>query len=193
MLPNRWPLLLLFLPLLLPAQERSDFQQILQRLDQLERQNRNLADEVHALRAEIAGARPSKPPGETPAAVAESPVNVSRVPIDERTAVLEQRTEDLSQTKVEAARRMPVTLTGMVLFNAFLNGRASGGAQDPLMAALSNTVSGGGASLSQSLIGLRFEGPRILGGGQVRGLLDMDLWGGTSSSLNHLVRMRIAT
>ena len=70
MLPNRWPLLLLLLPLLLPAQERSDFQQILQRLDQLERQNRNLADEVHALRAEIAGARPLNPLGETSAAVA---------------------------------------------------------------------------------------------------------------------------
>jgi hypothetical protein len=193
MLPNRWPLLLLFFSLLLPAQERSDFQQILQRLDQLERQNRNLADEVHALRAEIAGARPLNPPGETPAAVAESPVNVSPVPIDERTAVLEQRTEDLSQTKVEAARRMPVTLTGMVLFNAFLNGRASGAAQDPLVAAPSNTTSVGGASLSQSIIGLRFEGPRILGGGQVRGLLDMDLSGGTASSLNHLLRMRIAT
>src|ERR1700682_1824631 len=93
MLPNRWPLLLLFLPLLLPAQERSDFQQILQRLDQLERENRNLADEVHALRAEIAGARPLNPPGETPTAVADAPVNVSPVPIDERTAVLEQRTD----------------------------------------------------------------------------------------------------
>jgi len=193
MLPNRWPLLLLLLPLLLPAQERSDFQQILQRLDQLERQNRNLADEVHALRAEIAGARPLNPLGETSAAVADAPVNVSPVPIDERAAVLEQRTEELSQTKVEAARRMPVTLTGMVLFNAFLNGRASGGAQDPLVAAPSNTISVGGASLSQSIIGFRFEGPRILGGGQVRGLLDMDLWGGTASSLNHLVRMRIAT
>jgi hypothetical protein len=193
MLPNRWPLLLLFVPLLLPAQERSDFQQILQRLDQLERENRNLADEVHALRAEIAGARPLNPLGETPATVADSPVNVSPVPIDERAAVLEQRTEELSQTKVEAARRMPVTLTGMVLFNAFLNGRASGAAQDPLVAAPSNSISVGGAGLSQSIIGLRFEGPRILGGGQIRGSLDMDLWGGTASSLNHLVRMRIAT
>jgi hypothetical protein len=192
MLPNRCLLIVILAPLLLPAQEPSDFQRILQRLDQLERENRNLAEEMHALRAEIASARPPNL-AETAAAVPAAPVNVSPVPMEERVAVLEQRTEDLSQSKVEAAQRMPVTLTGMVLFNAFLNGRANGGAQDPLMAALSNTVSGGGASLSQSLIGLRFEGPRILGGGQVRGLLDMDLWGGTSSSLNHLVRMRIAT
>ena len=57
MLPKRWPLLVALFPLMLPAQERGDFQQILQRLDQLERENRNLADEVHALRSEIAGAR----------------------------------------------------------------------------------------------------------------------------------------
>jgi hypothetical protein len=88
---------------------------------------------------------------------------------------------------------MPVTLTGMVLFNGFINGRASGGAQNPLAASLSDSVSRGGASLSQSIIGLRFRGPRIPGGGQVRGSLDLDLWGGTSSSLNHLVRMRVAT
>ena len=118
---------------------------------------------------------------------------MSPAPIEERVAVQEQRTEELSQTKVEAAQRLPVTLTGMVLFNAFLNSGANGGAQDPLVAAPSNSVSGGGASLSQSIIGLRFQGPRILGGGQVRGSLDLDLWGGTASSLNHLVRMRVAT
>ena len=162
MLPKRWPLILLLLPLLLPAQERSDFQQILQRLDQLERENRNLADEVHALRAEIAVARPpaaSAVVAEAPSVAAGAPVNVSPVPIEERVSVQEQRTEELSQTKVQAAQRMPVTLTGMVLFNAFLNGSASGGAQDPLVAALSDSVSGGGASLSQSIIGLRFQGP----------------------------------
>jgi hypothetical protein len=81
----------------------------------------------------------------------------------------------------------------MVLFNSFVNGRASGGAQDPLTASLSDSVSRGGASLSQSIIGLRLQGPRVLGGGQVRGSIDLDLWGGTSSSLNHLVRMRVAT
>ena len=46
--------------------------------------------------------------------------------------------------------------------------------------------------MSQSIIGLRFQGPRVLGG-QVRGSLDLDLWGGTASSLNHLVRMRVAS
>jgi hypothetical protein len=203
MFPKRWPLIVALFPLLLPAQERGDFQQILQRLDQLERENRNLADEVHALRAEIAGGRvsPASPaPGPastaaagTPANGPSEPVNVSPVPMEERVAVQEQRTEELSQTKVEAAQRTPITLAGMVLFNSFINGRASGGAQDPLTASLSDSVSRGGASLSQSIVGLRLQGPRILGGGQVHGSIDLDLWGGSASSLNHLVRMRVAS
>ena len=202
MFPKRWPLIVALFPFLLPAQERGDFQQILQRLDQLERENRNLADEVHALRAEIAGARPPAPTpappqvstaAGTPVNTPSGPVNVSPVPMEERVAVLEQRTEELSQTKVEAVQRMPVTLAGMVLFNGFINGRASGGAQNPLVASLSDSVSRGGASLSQSIIGLRLQGPRVPGGGRVRGSIDLDLWGGTSNSLNHLVRMRVAT
>jgi hypothetical protein len=196
MFPKRWPLIVALFPFLLPAQERGDFQQILQRLDQLEQENHNLAEEVHALRAEIAGTRlpPANPaPAQADAAAAGTPVNVSPVPMEERVAVEEQRTEELSQTKVEAAQRMPVTLAGMVLFNSFVNGRASGGAQDPLAASLSDNISRGGASFSQSIIGLRLQGPRILGGGQVRGSIDLDLWGGTASSLNHLVRMRVAT
>ena len=200
MFPKRWPLIVALFPFLLPAQERGDFQQILQRLDQLERENRNLADEVHALRAEMAGARlpaassafPQVSAG-TPVNRPSEPVNVSPVPMEERVAVLEQRTEEFSQTKVETAQRMPVTLAGMVLFNSFINGRASGGAQNPLAASLTDSVSRGGASLSQSIIGLRLQGPRVPGGGQVRGSIDLDLWGGTSSSLNHLVRLRVAT
>jgi hypothetical protein len=203
MFPKRWlPIVALF-PLLLPAQERGDFQLILQRLDQLEQENRNLANEVHALRAEIASGRlsPASPaPPQAGTAVAGTaangspePMNVSPVPMEERTAVQEQRTEELSQTKVEAAQRMPVTLAGMVLFNSFVNGRSSGGAQDPLTASLAENISRGGASLSQSIVGLRLQGPRIIGGGQVRGSIDLDLWGGTASSLNHLVRMRVAT
>ena len=190
MSPKRWPLIVALSPLLLPAQERGDLQQILQRLDQLERENHNLAEEVHALRSEIAGAR--VPAAGEPVNAPSPPVNVSPVPIEEQVAVLEQRTEEHSQTKVEAAQRMPVTLAGMVLFNGFVNGRASGGAQDPLLASLADSVSRGGASLSQSIVGLRFEGPRILGGAQVRGSIDLDLWGGTASSLNHLVRLRVA-
>jgi hypothetical protein len=81
----------------------------------------------------------------------------------------------------------------MALFNAFLNGRANGGQQDPLTASLNDNRSGNGAAMSQSIIGLTFHGPQVVGGGQVNGALYMDLWGGSTSSLNHLVRLRVAT
>ena len=190
MLP-RTVLLSLFLltPLIAAAQGRSDLQQILDRLDRLEQENRNLADEVRALRSELAVSRGTTPAPVTAQADAEPP----SAPLPERVAVTEQRTADLSQSKVEAGQRLPLTLTGMVLFNAFLNGSANGGFQAPLVAAPTNSVSKGAASLSQSIVGLRFQGPRVLGGGQVRGTFDMDLWGGSASSLNHLVRLRVAT
>src|SRR5712691_8988956 len=185
MLPRFPCVCLLLTPLLLPAQERSDLQQILDRLDRLERENHNLADEVRALRSELA-VRPEQ-------IVSRAPAPAQEAPVEERVAVAERRTEELSQSKVETGQRLPVTLTGMVLFNAFLNGHANGGAQAPVVAAPANSASGSGASLSQSIIGLRFEGPRVLGGGRVRGTFDMDLWGGSSSSLNHLMRIRVAS
>jgi hypothetical protein len=62
-----------------------------------------------------------------------------------------------------------------------------------VMASLASSASGGGASLAQSIIGVTFQGPRILGGGLVDGDVQLDLSGGTASSLNHLVRLRVAT
>ena len=82
----------------------------------------------------------------------------------------------------------------MVLFNSFLNGRASGGAEYPTTAAQSNSSQAGGATLSQSVIGLKFQGPEVLGGGRLSGSMYLDTWGGTpSNSLNHLIRLRTAT
>ena len=47
----------LLLPSLLMAQQKSDLQQVLERLDRIEQENKNLADEVRALRAELAASR----------------------------------------------------------------------------------------------------------------------------------------
>jgi hypothetical protein len=189
-------LILTLIPALLPAQQKSDLQQILERMDRLERENRDLAAEVHALRADLAvshTAPPAVSPTSTPAAGAENAASATPPPIEERVAIEERRVDELAQTKVQTAQRLPVTLTGMVLFNGFLNGRANGGQQDPTEASLSDNISGSGASLSQSIIGLTFQGPRIFGNGQVSGDLHLDLFGGSTSSLNHLIRLRIAT
>src|SRR5579859_7058179 len=108
-------------PALLPAQQKSDVQQILERLDRIEQENRTLTEEVRALRAELTARAGAAAPSTT------APAPVESAPIQERVEVAEQRIADQAQSKVEAAQKLPITLTGMVLFNAFLNGRATGG------------------------------------------------------------------
>src|SRR5579872_1015726 len=201
MVANYRHLILLLVPPILAAQEKSDLQQILDRLDRLEQENRNLTAEVRSLRSELAASHataagapqpelPNAQPAQTPPAQAPT---ASTPPLEERVAVTEQRVNEQAQTKVEASQRLPITMTGMVLFNAYLNGRASGGQQDPTTAAISDNISAGGASLRQSVLGFTFQGPKIWGGGQVNGSLYLDLFAGSDSSLNHLVRLRVAT
>jgi len=165
------------LPTLLCAQQKSDLQQILDRLDRIEQENKTLTDEVRALRAELAASRSATP-----------------VPIEERVEVVEQRVADQAQTKVEASQKLPITLTGMVLFNAWMNGRANAGAEFPTTASQTNSSSAAGATVSQSVLGMKFQGPEVLGGGQLSGSIYFDTWGGSpSNSLNHLMRVRTAT
>lgn len=180
------PLLILLLPAMLLAQTPSEFQQILERLDRLENDNRGLLAEVRALRQELAASR-----GKEAAAAPETPA--AAPPLDERLSTAEHRIEEQAQTKVEASQRLPVTLTGMLLFNAYLNGRSSGGQQDPVVASLARGSASDGASLRQSVVGLKFQGPEVFGGGKVSGSLYMDFFGGSSSSLNHLLRLRVAS
>jgi hypothetical protein len=186
--------ILFLIPTLLAAQEKSEFQQILERLDRLEQENRDLAAEVRSLRAELAAAKPDPQAEEAtaaPATLAQAPP--AQPTIEERVAVQERRIEEQAQSKVEASQKFPISLTGMVLFNGFLNGKANNGQEDPTTASLSGATSNGGATLSQSVLGLLFQGPRIFGGGQINGNLYMDFFGGTTSSLNHLIRLRVAS
>jgi hypothetical protein len=173
------------LPTLLSGQQKSDLQQILDRLDRIEQENKTLTDEVRALRAELAASRGTSPPTTAPPTAA---------PIEERVEVVEQRVADQAQTKVEASQKLPITLTGMVLFNAWMNGRATGGAEYPTTASQTNSSSAAGATVSQSVLGMKFQGPEVLGGGQLSGSIYFDTWGGTpTNSLNHLIRVRTAT
>ena len=65
----------------------------------------------------------------------------------------ERRIEEQSQTKVEAAHKFPVSLTGMLLFNAFSNSQPNGNNYY-----LPTGASPSGATLRQTTIGLQFQG-----------------------------------
>jgi len=97
----------------LAAQSRdpADLERILQRLDVLEQQNRELMSEIRALREQIASATAAPTAASPPAAP----------PVAERIDVAEQRIQDLAQTRIESEHHSAIQLTGMVLFNSYMN------------------------------------------------------------------------
>jgi hypothetical protein len=162
---------------------RDQVVQILQRLDALEQQNRELLSEVHALRELVAGKATSAVPPEVAATTA---------PTEERLAVDEQQIRDLAQSRVESEHRDAVQLTGMLLFNGFYNGRYSG-SEYPTTAALDSGPSTDGATIRQTILGLKFQAPEKIAGMDVSGSAYMDFFGGTGTSLNQLMRLRVAS
>jgi len=158
-----------------PDPRQNDLAQIIQRLDRLEQQNRALAEEIRQLRQELAEAR-GQPPQAAP-------------PLDEKVAVDESRVEELAQSKVEASQRFPIRVTGMALFNGFLNSKGSGGQQYPTYAWPGSLASGGG-SFYQTTLGLEYSGPQSFLGGKVLGSVYMDFAGGSNSPLDLGFRLR---
>jgi hypothetical protein len=181
-----------------------DMQGVVERLDRLEKQNRELIAEIRELRrllqpvpsptARLVPGDPSASPAAGPAAADSAAPTESGAPTNsERLAVQESRTDELSQTKVGTLQRVPVWLTGMVLFNAFHNGGFGGTAQYPVSAQLTDSPASTGASFRQTVIGLRFDGPDLPGGGKAGGSAYFDFWGGTAAPGNNLFRVRTAT
>ena len=94
-----------------------------------------------------------------------------------RSAVNEQRVAEQAQTKVEASQKLPLALTGMLLFNAFSASKI------PELGDAASQVyrsSNSGATLRQTQLGLQFQGPHLPGDGQVHGFLSMDFFNGPS-------------
>jgi hypothetical protein len=151
---------------------------ILERLDRLERQNRELVEEVRALRAQLGPAH----------AQADAEPSPQTPPVEERLDIQDQRIDEQAQTKVESSQKFPIRFTGMALFNSFINSRQSGGVDYPTVA----TATGpghSGATVRQTILGLEFSGPEAIWGGQVRGSVYMDFFSGTAP-LAQTMRLR---
>jgi hypothetical protein len=172
---------LLWLGLALPVSsggQTPEISQILERLDRVEKQNRDLAAQVVELKTELAALQPQAPAGAAPTAT-----------LEDRIAIQEKRIEEQAQTKVETSQKFPLTITGMALFNAFLNSRYGGGVEYPTVATLAPTPQSGNGTLRQSIIGLQFYGPQTFLGGTVSGDLEMDFFTG-GVSFNSMFRLR---
>lgn len=155
---------------------------LLDRLDRVEEENRKLSEEIRALRAELSAQTTSS-----------ATVPPTAADLAARADVQESRTAELAQTKVEASQRMPISLTGMLLFNAFENNRRSGTSEYPIVANTALAPAATGATLRQSVIGLTFNGPDLPGGGKASGSLYMDFSNGGITPGNNLFRLRLAT
>ncbi|HLH42789.1 MAG TPA: hypothetical protein VKV74_07380 [Bryobacteraceae bacterium] len=178
---------------LAPAQT-PDLQSVLQRLDRLEAQNRELMAEIRALRDQLAshpgspGAVEASAEGQPEAAAPASPQVAEQVQVERN------QISQLDQEKISTDHKMPLSLTGMLLFNSFWTGRA-GGADNPIAAAAPSLPpeSAGGATFRQSVVGVKFDGPEIAGGGRISGSAYVDFYGGSGGALNQLLRLRVAS
>ena len=182
----------------LPQSTDSD-SAILQRLDQLEKQNQELRQQIEQLRQQVKAnaqeksAQTAAPPSNTPTVAPPSASESQEQTENEHEAVDEHRIEELAQTKVEASQRFPIKLTGELLLNAFTNSAYGGGAEDPTYASATSGARSSGATLRQTVLGLSFHGPQTFLGGTVSGSLYMDFFGGTYGTPNPLLRLRLAT
>jgi hypothetical protein len=162
----------LLAPAVLAAQTAEEWRRVLERLDRVEVENRALKEEVRALRERVDAAQPSAP---------------------ERIEIHESRIEELAGVKVEASQRFPISLTGMALFNVFRNGQNSAGADIPTTASLATGPSVAGATFRQSIVGLRYHGPRTFLGGRVSGQFNMDFYEGNTEGQYSPLRIRTAS
>ena len=138
-----------------------------QEMDASRRQVEAITAELTAIRSELA-ARDTAPAAPS-----------------EEEQQLHAEIEEQHQVKVESASRLPVQVTGMVLFNAFAN-RGVVDQVDLTSSALvqvpgESHVSTGG-SLRQTILGLSGTGPRLWGA-RTSGYVTMDFFGGTTASL----------
>ena len=157
-------------PALAAAQTQPDLAKILERLDRLEQENRALSQQVQELRVQLSASH-GTPPAE----------DASKATVEERLDIQEHRVEEQAQTKVEASQKFPIQLTGMALFNTFLDSKQSGASDYPTIASPTGAARAG-ATLRQTIVGLRFHGPQTFLGGEVQGSIYMDFFpGGTQT------------
>ncbi|HEY6340246.1 MAG TPA: hypothetical protein VIY49_02035 [Bryobacteraceae bacterium] len=200
----------------LAGAQTPDLQAVLERLDRLEAQNQELMKEIRALREQLAsgattGATTAAAPGaaaqppspstvqgpDQPAAqgATGTPGGETAATVAENVAVQQHQIAQLDQEKVSTDHRLPLSLTGMVLFNGYWTGSGAGGAANPTIAAEPSTPgqAAGGGTFRQTVLGLKYDGPEIAGGGKITGSVYMDFFGGTGATLNQLLRLRVAS
>jgi hypothetical protein len=168
-----------------------------QQVDQSQQQIQQMQAEIDRLRALLAAKdAPPKPAGTAPTPGLATATDSSETLED--IDILKSASAQQQQTKVESASKFPVRLTGLVLFNSFVNQGTVDQIDLPSSALLPSTTGSNtstGASLRQTILGFEGTGP-VLGGAQTSARVSMDFFGGVTGSATSgpagTVRLRTA-
>ncbi len=175
-----------------------------QQMEQSQRQMQQLQRELDELRQQLAAAGTTTPAitTGTPAAGANGaqagPVEPVKTTPEERQETTEAAVKVLDQIKVESESRYPVRVTGLILFNGFLNRGVPDNVDLPAVALRATSTSGNGSlggGFRQTILGLEGEGPRIFGA-RTSGSVNLDFFDGLAytsyGTSAGVVRMRTA-
>jgi len=186
-----------------PAQLQQQIDQIAatlaatrQQIEQSQKQMQLLEDQLHALQQQMAAAGVV-----TPSPAAPVTANAPTPPQDDvhdRLDILEAEVKAHDQIKVESSSKYPVRITGLLLFNSFVNMGVVDNIDMPAIAQRATPgVSNGsvGAGLRQTILGLEGNGPDVWGA-RSSAYVNIDFFSGVAYS-NYgtsagTVRMRTA-
>jgi len=133
-------------------------------IEQSQQQMRELEQQLDELKQQmaVAGAAVTAAPAATAAEAQPSATGTA----EERQQTTEAAVKVLDQIKVESESKYPVRVTGLVLFNSYLDRGVPDNADLPSVALRATATSGNGsmgASFRQTILGLEGDGPRVLG------------------------------
>ena len=136
------------------------------RLEDYRKQLLDLRQQLVTMKQQLAAGRPPSPPGGEPETAkagsgeAASGASATLEEIRERQAIEESQIATHDAIKVETESKYPLKVTGLLLFNGFVNTR-----QVDVSASPSYAISGPGStglSLRQTVLGLDARGPHLL-------------------------------
>lgn len=163
---------------------RADLAKSQQQIEELRQSVEALKQQIQSLKPETDSAATSEEP-----TVAEA---------DQQVGFLAAKVSELHQDKVESASKYPVKLSGLILFNSYVNGGSVLNSDVPVLAfpRTPGSASGSiGATLSQTLLGAEVKGPTVFGG-HSSGNVSIDFAGGSPTTsygaTAGLIRLRTA-
>jgi len=171
------------------ARMERDLQDTRTQLAESQRQIEELRREIEDLRHQMTSGRDSQA-GET--------AEPTTAAADQDPSFLAAKIAELHQDKVESTSKYPVKISGLILFNSYLNAGNVMASDLPVLAfprAPGSANGSIGATFNQTILGLEVKGPSVLGAGS-SGDVSIDFSGGFPTT-NYgmtagLVRLRTA-